>query len=201
VDVFGYCATKQVRLRARELDLDIVRAQTPLRSVLLSAIGLRVTTTGFFFITGLGYTDPLGVPSAFWVAFGLTMMALGVLSVARGPFRLTARIDELNSALRCASAFAETPFWRHSSILKTPTIYQDRLGTSTLRKGGNGNQKGRPLPFCINAGSWRRTGRQEVARRELEGTWKGGGGGVMIMLLMGRLALLLESRGCRECSG
>ena len=166
---------KQVRLRARELDLDIVRAQTPLRSVLLSAIGLRVTTTGFFFIIGLGYTDPLGVPSAFWVAFGLTMMALGVLSVARGPFRLTARIDELNSALRCASAFAETPFWRHSSILKTPTIYQDRLGTSTLRKGtalkkedrcrfssmqgAGGGRGGRRWP----GGSWRGCGKEGEA--------------------------------------
>jgi hypothetical protein len=82
----------------------------------------------------------------------------------------------------------------------TPNIYRDRLGTSTLRKGTALKKEDRSL-FVINAGSWRRTGRQEVARRELEGTWKGGGGGVMIMLLMGRLALLLESRGCRECSG
>ena len=141
MDVFGYCATKQVRLRARELDLDIVRAQTPLRSVLLSAIGLRVTTTGFFFIIGLGYTDPLGVPSAFWVAFGLTMMALGVLSVARGPFRLTARIDELNSALRCASAFAETPFWRHSSILKTPTFTKTGSGQARCARERHSKRK------------------------------------------------------------
>jgi hypothetical protein len=151
VDVFGYCATKQVRLRARELDLDIVRAQTPLRSVLLSAIGLRVTTTGFFFITGLGYTDPLGVPSAFWVAFGLTMMALGVLSVARGPFRLTARIDKLNSALRCAcQALSQKRLFGaiHQYCDGNNTEYFPRQARDKHAAQGNGTQKGRPLPFC-----------------------------------------------------
>jgi len=85
---------------ARELDLDIARGQRILRPVLLSSIGLRVATTSFFFIIGLGYDDPLGVASIVWLMFGVTMLGLGLLSVLRGPFRLTARIDALNEALR-----------------------------------------------------------------------------------------------------
>ena len=55
----------EVLALARELDADIVRGQRTLRPVLLSAVGLRVSTSGFFFIIGLGFSDPLGLPSAF----------------------------------------------------------------------------------------------------------------------------------------